>query len=269
MGDGQRVSVRAQSNGLFFQSYNVSFHRALVGRQETQCTDRGGLAFHPVQWPAQEHRGRAQPIAADLDDHRGIGFIGQRWKQPDDWFTVNAGLSYQRFDFDQYNSGLFSFTDGRSNNIALNLIVSRNSVSDPIFPVWGSEVRLSVKATPPYSLFSARQGLERLERARALPLCGVPQMEVCGQLVHPLDDRRRREPQVVGVAHLFRRRHDRQYNRQIGLSPFERFYLGGVFLSGYVLDGREIISLRGYDNLSLTAPDQNTGAVPSSSTVPS
>ena len=51
-----------------------------------------------------------------------------------------------------------------------------------------------------------------------------------------------------------------QYNRQIGLSPFERFYLGGVFLSGYVLDGREIISLRGYDNLSLTAPDQNTGA---------
>ena len=50
------------------------------------------------------------------------------------------------------------------------------------------------------------------------------------------------------------------YNRVTGLSPFERFYLGGVFLSGFVLDGREILNLRGYDDLSLTAPDRNTGA---------
>jgi outer membrane protein insertion porin family len=51
-----------------------------------------------------------------------------------------------------------------------------------------------------------------------------------------------------------------QYNRAVGLSPFERFYLGGVFLSGFVLDGREIINLRGFDDLSLTMPNQNTGA---------
>ena len=48
--------------------------------------------------------------------------IGQRWNKPDDWFVVNAGLSYQHFDFDQYNSGLFSFTDGKSNNIALPVV---------------------------------------------------------------------------------------------------------------------------------------------------
>ena len=51
-----------------------------------------------------------------------------------------------------------------------------------------------------------------------------------------------------------------QYNRVVGLSPFERFYLGGVYLSGYVLDGREIVNLRGFDDLSLTMPNQDTGA---------
>ena len=51
-----------------------------------------------------------------------------------------------------------------------------------------------------------------------------------------------------------------QYNRAVGLSPFERFYLGGVFLSGFVLDGREIVNLRGFDDLSLTEPNRDTGA---------
>ncbi|NQX92903.1 MAG: BamA/TamA family outer membrane protein, partial [Flavobacteriales bacterium] len=50
------------------------------------------------------------------------------------------------------------------------------------------------------------------------------------------------------------------WNRDIGLSPFERFYLGGVFLSGFQLDGREIVNLRGYDDLSLTFPNPNTGS---------
>ena len=113
--------------------------------------------------------GEANPARQTLMITGVSASLGQRWKQPDDWFSVNAGLSYQRFDFDQYNSGLFSFTDGRSNNIALNLVVSRNSVSDPIFPVWGSEIRLNVKATPPYSLFQPEKdwtGLSEQERFR-------------------------------------------------------------------------------------------------------
>ena len=36
------------------------------------------------------------------------------------------------------------------------------------------------------------------------------------------------------------------YNRQLGLAPFERFYVGGDALSGYTLDGRELVRLRGY-----------------------
>jgi outer membrane protein insertion porin family len=50
------------------------------------------------------------------------------------------------------------------------------------------------------------------------------------------------------------------YNKGLGQSPFERFYLGGVFLSGFLLDGREIVNLRGYDDLSLTTPSDRVGA---------
>ncbi|MDQ3191909.1 MAG: BamA/TamA family outer membrane protein, partial [Bacteroidota bacterium] len=42
------------------------------------------------------------------------------------------------------------------------------------------------------------------------------------------------------------------YNNQIGAAPFERFYLGGSGLTGFALDGREIIALRGYEEQDLS-----------------
>jgi outer membrane protein insertion porin family len=38
------------------------------------------------------------------------------------------------------------------------------------------------------------------------------------------------------------------YNKNIGYAPFERFWLGGSGLTGFALDGREIIALRGFAN---------------------
>lgn len=260
MGDGQRVSVRAQSNGLFFQSYNVSFTEPWLGGKKPNSLTVA--AWRSIQSNGQPKKveGVANPARQTLMITGVSASIGQRWKQPDDWFSVNAGLSYQRFDFDQYNSGLFSFTDGRSNNIALNLVVSRNSVSDPIFPVWGSEIRLNVKATPPYSLFQPGKdwtGLDEQERFRYVE---YHKWKFVANWYTPLTTGGGENPKSLVLRTYFGGGLIGQYNRQIGLSPFERFYLGGVFLSGYVLDGREIVSLRGYDNLSLTAPDQNTGA---------
>ena len=260
MGDGQRVSVRAQSNGLFFQSYNVSFTEPWLGGKKPNSLTVA--AWRSIQSNGQPKRieGEANPARQTLMITGVSASLGQRWKQPDDWFSVNAGLSYQRFDFDQYNSGLFSFTDGRSNNIALNLVVSRNSVSDPIFPVWGSEIRLNVKATPPYSLFQPEKdwtGLSEQERFRYVE---YHKWKFVANWYTPLTTGGGENPKSLVLRTYFGGGLIGQYNRDIGLSPFERFYLGGVFLSGYVLDGREIVSLRGYDNLSLTAPDQNTGA---------
>ena len=260
MGDGQRVSIRAQSNGLFFQSYNVSFTEPWLGGKKPNALTVA--AWRSIQSNGQPKRieGEDNPLRQTLMITGVSASIGQRWNKPDDWFTVNAGLSYQHFNFDQYNSGLFSFTDGESNNIALNLIVSRNSVSDPIFPVWGSEVRLSIKATPPYSLFQPDKvwaGLSDQDRFRFVE---YHKWKFVANWYTPLTTGGGENPKSLVLRTYFGGGIIGQYNRQIGLSPFERFYLGGVFLSGFVLDGREIISLRGYDNLSLTAPDQNTGA---------
>jgi outer membrane protein insertion porin family len=50
------------------------------------------------------------------------------------------------------------------------------------------------------------------------------------------------------------------YNDEVGLPPFERFFLGGDGLQNFVLDGREIIGLRGYPNNSILPPGgSNTG----------
>ena len=200
------ASASGPINGLFFQSYNVSFTDRGLG-QEAQCPHRG--AWRSIQSNGQPKRieGEDNPLRQTLMITGVSASIGQRWNKPDDWFTVNAGLSYQHFDFDQYNSGLFSFTDGVSNNIALNLIVSRNSVSDPIFPVWGSEVRLSVKATPPYSLFQPDKvwtGLSDQERFRFVEYHKWKFVAT----VTP-SPRGWREPEVGGAPDVFRRWHHR------------------------------------------------------------
>ena len=160
----------------------------------------------------------------------------------------------------------FSFSNGRANNLALTAVLGRNSVSDPIFPTWGSNVEVSVKATPPYSAF---RPIDYYENADGSPVddqtryrwVEYHKWKVKAEWYTPLTQSGGENPKTLvlrtaaGVGLIG------QYNRRAGLSPFERFYLGGVFLSGFVLDGREILNLRGYDDLSLTAPDRNTGAL--------
>ena len=260
MGDGQRISIRAQSNGLYFQSYNLSFTEPWLGGKKPNALTVG-------MWRSIQSNGLPKKIEGEPNPDRqtlmisGVSAsLGQRWKRPDDWFVMSLGLAYQRFDFDDYNSGLFSFTDGRSNNIALTFNLSRNSVSDPIFPVWGSEIRFSVKATPPYSAFQPDRDWSGATDQEKFRFVEYHKWKFAANWYTPLTTSGGENPRSLVLHTYFGAGLIGLYNAQLGLSPFERFYLGGVFLSGYVLDGREIISLRGYDNLSLTDPDQNTGA---------
>ena len=263
-GDGQRLSLRAQSNGLFFQSYNFSFTEPWLGGKKPNS-----LSFSV--WRSIQSNGQPRQIDGEINEARTslqitgaqLG-LGQRWKKPDDWFVFRAALSYQHFNLDDFGS-FFSFTKGRANNLALNAVVGRNSVSDPIFPVWGSNVEVSVKATPPYSFFrpdgfyTNEDGTPVDDQTR-FRWVEYHKWKVKAEWYTPLTQSRGENPRslvlrtAAGVGMIG------SYNRITGLSPFERFYLGGVFLSGFVLDGREILNLRGYDDLSLTAPDRNTGA---------
>ena len=258
-GDGQQLSIRAQSNGIFFQSYNLSFTEPWLGGKKPNSLTFG--LFHSVQTngqPKKTEEGDPNPLRQSLFiSGASVGF-GQRWQRPDDWFLMYASLSFQQFNLNNFQS-FFSFADGKANNLALSWSLQRNSVSDPIFPAWGSNVRFTVKATPPYSLFNGKDytNLTDAERFRWVE---YHKWKFTANWYTPLTRSSEENPRRlvlnanfgVGILGL--------YNREVGTSPFERFYLGGVFLSGFILDGREIVNLRGYDDLSVTFPNPNVGA---------
>jgi len=258
-GDGQRLSIRAQSNGLYYQSYNMSFTESWLGGKKPN-------SLSVAIWKSVQSNGQPKQIDGEINELRNslevIGAqvgLGQRWKKPDDWFLMRASLSYQNFNLDNYGS-FFSFSNGRSNNLAAQFTLGRNSISDPIFPTWGSNVEVSVKATLPYSMFRPDDYYENMSIEEQYKWVEYHKWKFKAEWYTPLSRSGGENPRTLvlkmaaGVGVIG------QYNRDVPLSPFERFYLGGVYLSGYSLDGREILNLRGYDDLSLTSPNPQTGA---------
>ncbi len=257
-GDGQQLSIRAQSNGIFFQSYNISFTEPWLGGKKPNSLTVG--LFHSVQTNGQPRQvdGEANPSRQALNiSGASVGF-GQRWKRPDDWFSMYASLSYQHFNLNNFQS-FFSFANGNSNNLALTWSLQRNSVSDPIFPTWGSNIKFTAKATFPYSLVNGKDYSDLSEEDR-FKWVEYHKYKFTANWYTPLTKSSETNPRRLVLNANFGMGLLGIYNSQVGLSPFERFYLGGVFLSGFVLDGREIINLRGYDDLSLTYPNPDSGS---------
>ncbi|MFM7769767.1 MAG: outer membrane protein assembly factor, partial [Bacteroidota bacterium] len=149
-GDGQRLSIRAMSNGTFFQSYSLSFVEPWLGGRKPNS-----LMFslsHTVQSNGQKKyiNDALNPDRQSLQVTGATLMFGQRLQKPDDWFSFQAGISYQHFNLSNYAS-FFSFKDGYSNNLAANLTLSRTSISDNIYPTWGSQITLTAKCTLPYT----------------------------------------------------------------------------------------------------------------------
>ncbi len=252
-GDGQRLSLRAQSNGTFFQAYNFSFVEPWLGGKKPNSFSVS--LSHSVQT-----NGAQKYIDVDgertLNPNRtfvkitGLNLgLGKQLRVPDDYFTLFQNASYQYYDLNNFG-GIFSFSNGYSNNISYGLTLSRNSTSAPIFPRYGSALTFTLKATPPYSAFNNKdysllsdQEKFKFVEYHKWKFTSSWFTEIAKNLV--LNTR-------LGFGFLGK------YNADIGPSPFERFYLGGSALSGFALDGREIIGLRGYDDYSLSP---NTGGL--------
>lgn len=261
-GDGQRFSINATSNGLFFQSYNLSFTEPwLGGRKPNSLTVS---AYHSVQTNGQRKfisEGVPNPNRQSLIITGATVGFGQRWQKPDDWFIFYAGLSYQHFDLNRFGS-FFSFSEGFSNNLSTNFTLERNSVSEPIYPTWGSKITLSTKATLPYTaigsgVFGKEYDFENMADQDRFDWVEYYKVKFTANWYTALNKHKTHKLVLynsVGFGFLG------TYNQRLGESPFERFYLGGVFLSGFLLDGREIVNLRGYDDLSLTKPSDRVGA---------
>lgn len=262
-GDGQRFSINATSNGLYFQSYNLSFTEPWLGGKKPNSLTVS--AYHSVQTNGQKRYldsdKTPNPYRQSLLITGGTVGFGQRWQKPDDWFVFYSGISFQHFELNKFGS-FFSFNEGFSNNLALSTTLERNSVSDPIYPTWGSKVTLTTKATLPYTfvgekLLGRDYDFANMTDQQKFDWVEYYKVKFTANWYTTLNNNKTRKLVLhtnVGAGFLG------TYDRRIGESPFERFYLGGVFLSGFLLDGREIVNLRGYDDLSLTEPSDNVGA---------
>jgi outer membrane protein insertion porin family len=262
-GDGQTLSLRAQTNGRFFQSYNISFVEPWLGGRKANSLSVS--AFHSVQTNGANKSIQTStgpipnPLYQSLKIIGGTVGFGKRVTWPDDYFSVSHTVGYQQYNLNNWNS-LFSYNNGRSNVLTYQFRISRRSIFAPFWNTQGSDITFSMKLTPPWSLWSWTGAFPEGEEISELPdavkykWVEFNKWKFTTQWFVPVTrapaggspDRRLVLMARAGFGYLG------IYNPEVGESPFERFYLGGSALTGFQLDGREIVALRGYDDLSLS-----------------
>jgi outer membrane protein insertion porin family len=285
-GDGQRLSLRAQTNGRFYQSYNLSFTEPWLGGKKPNAFT---FSSYYTRWTTGDR---------DFGNFGRLGFLnfsvglGTRLRWPDDNFISNTAinfqviqlLNWQRFDFPTPDGQYLQ--EGNYNNFSIRQTFARSTVNDPIFPKNGSRFELSVQFTPPYSLFKkdnfwelTNEEIQRIsdnyimefgEPASEATLNGLVQdaelerynfleyhkwrfnaewyLNITGNLVLKASAK-------FGVLGL--------YSKNLGQAPFERYRLGGDGISGQSsgFAGFDLISLRGYDLSDVEASDVGGAAL--------
>ena len=238
-GDGQRLSLSASSNGAYYQNYNISFTEPWLGGKKPNALSVS--LYKSVSSNGQEGDNREAIEILGLT----LG-LGKRLKYPDDYFTIYNGINFQQYKLINSQS-FFTFKDGYSNNVNYNIRLGRNSVDQLIFPRRGSNLSLSLKVTPPYSMFDGVDDYSTLNDQEKYKFIEYYKWKFKSSWYSAFTDKlvlcTKIEMGLLGA-----------YNNNLGIAPFERFYVGGDGLSGMgmVYDGRELISLRGYSNNSIS-----------------
>ncbi len=244
-GDGQKLAIRGSSYGLGFYNLSVSFTEPWLGGRKPNSFSI--TAYHSAfsnTLPKEDPRRYSFKI-------NGLSLgLGRRLQWPDDFFTFSQNVSFQNYTLENYTL-IDAFNNGTAHNYSYGIYITRNSTDDWIYPSKGSDFEITSQFTPPYSLFNQKDysKLPPEERYKWVEyhkwrLKSSYFITLAGNLV--LHARTR-----MGFLG--------SYNSAIGITPFERFYLGGDGLSGInQFDGREIIGMRGYDASQLN-PRDHTG----------
>ena len=245
-GDGQKLSLNGQSNGQYYQNYSFNFTEPWLGGKK------------PISFSLFfSHSIIDYTTTASyklVSTNVGVT-VGKQLKWPDDFFGISFTIAYQRFDVKNY--ALFAgnptqFT-GTSNNIAFTAQIQRNSTNDWIFPSEGSIFTASAEATLPYSLITG-QDMKHATLSEKYQWMEYHKWKMKGQWFLALTKNQKFVMMARGEMGFLG-----YYNPDIGVTPFKRFFLGGDGLTGFNIDGREIIACRGYQNYSLT-PGYNGNA---------
>ena len=241
MGDGQKLSLNVSTLGRYYLYYGLSFTEPWLGGKKPNA-----FTFSIYQSFYSKYGEKTATDNGWFNMTGGTVGLGRRLTWPDDYFSVYQGLNFKRYSLNNYQSGYLNVGDGNGkfNLISYNFVLSRNSVSQPIYPRNGSEFQLSLEITPPYSLFSDKNysSLSENEKYKWIEMHrwtfkAAWYTELYEKLVMMTR---------VRFGYLG------HYNDQIGPTPFHRFFLGGDGLATYSVDSRELVGMRGYANNSLT-----------------
>lgn len=260
-GDGQRLSIRAQTNGRLFQSYNASFTEPWLGGKKPNALTVA--AFH-----SRFSRGVGFTDFTPTSTFSITGLtlsLGTRLKFPDDNFISSTAINIQTIKLDDWSVSAFSdrngnpITDGNFNNFSITQTIARSTINNPLFPMEGSSFTLSGQFTLPYSLFRKTDinDLPVSEQYRWVEYHKWKfKAEWYTTLVGKLTLKTEAKLGMIGA-----------YNKDNGISPFERFQLGGDGLNNQQLgafNGTDIVSMRGYEVNDIEANQigGNTSATP-------
>ena len=278
MGDGQTLRVRAQASRSF-QTYSLSFIEPwLGGKRPYQLSTSFS---HTIQYLLTNRRD-VNRDSKFLITGGSIG-IAKRLNWPDNYFTLSQAISVRHYNLKNYNTRLFTFGNGFSNDLSYTIGLNRNNTTiNPIFPTGGSEFNIVAKLSVPYSLFDGvdygalKERRDSLEEERsnlnASDSRDVVRNTEIGREIGEIDQERFKWLEYyklkfdgswytslvkLGKNSLVLKTSAEYgflgaYNKDRGNIPFERFFLGGTQLGANSLDGREIVALRGYPDRSIT-----------------
>ena len=245
VGDGQKLSIRAQANGKQFQSYTLSFTEPWLGGKKPNSFTIS------LNRSVQRLDERFYDPGSFKVSSVTVG-LGKRLTWPDNYFTLSSALSYKVYELDNYYTsyGSLPFSTGVSNTFLLSLTLARSSIDNPMYPKSGSQVSLNASFTPPYSKFNdldySSASVEQVNK-------WVEYMKYMFDASYYLNlvDKLVLESSIhFGFMNTYS-------PGRVSVGPYERFRVGGDGLAGqnYVL-GTDVIGLRGYENGAIRPIDQ-------------
>ena len=284
IGDGEQVSLSAQSNGSYYYSFSTGYSTGWFGGKRPNSFSVS--AFYSKQTDiSSTYRNSAwmnnyynymggygsyntgyYDYTTLYDDDKYIKLIGislgwgKRLRWPDDYFQLSTQLSYTRYMLQDWN--YFLISNGNCNNINLGITLARTSTDNQLFPRRGSEFMASVTLTPPWSLFDGKDYANLATAETYNTNADRYQAELQEKYrwieYHKWKFKSRTYTALTGgqkcLVLMTRAEFGilGSYNKD-KKSPFETYYMGGDGMSGYSTSyAEETIGLRGYENGSLT-----------------
>jgi len=238
-GDGQKLSLRGQSSGRTYQNFSFTFTEPWLGGKKPIYF---ALSAYTQLSSTGQYYAPTNPLYNKLRIN-GVGItLGKRLNWPDNYFQLNYSLNYDHYNLDNYTGYLFS--NGTSNNIKFTQELSRNSLDAPIYPTSGSNIKLTLQGTPPYSLFNninykiaTSDQIYHFVEYYKVKYDAQWFQRITGKLV---------------LMSQIRFGFLGEYNSDVPASPFERFKVGGDGMASYqFLQGSDIVGLRGYQNFTI------------------